>query len=82
MVLNMASLNLGVLVTCDDCNTSADSAFARVWRQSPAAHINDRISLGTAIDIWLSADTAGLRPSPNWNDPRRYDETDTVDVIE
>lgn len=79
MVLNMASLNLGVLVECDGCNTAADSTFARVRRQSPAAHANDRIALGSTIDIWLTADTTGLKPAEGWSDPARYNETDSLD---
>jgi beta-lactam-binding protein with PASTA domain len=82
MVLNMASLNLGVLVECKGCNTVADSALARVWRQSPASHANERTSLGSAIDIWLNADTTGLRPATDWNNPARYHEIDSVDVVE
>lgn len=80
MVLNMASVNLGVIVSCDGCNTAADSALARVRRQSPAADANNRISLGSAIDIWLTADTSGLRPNAGWNDPARYAKTDTLDA--
>jgi len=79
MVLNMASLNLGVLVECQDCNTVADSTLARVRRQSPPANANDRIALGSTIDIWLTADTTGLKPREGWNDPARYHETDSVD---
>ena len=83
LVLNMASLNLGLLVECQGCNTPADSSFARVRRQSPAAGANNRISLGSTIDIWLSIDTAGLRPAENWNDPFRYTTPDTTeDVLE
>lgn len=79
MVLNMASLNLGVVVECDGCNTTADSTLARVRRQSPAASTGQRTALGSTIDIWLTADTTGLRPSQGWNDPARYLQTDTVD---
>ena len=82
LVLNMASLNLGVLVECKGCNTKTDSTLARVWRHSPAAHANERVSLGSAIDIWLTADTTGLRPALDWNNPARYHETDSVDVVE
>lgn len=78
MVLNMASLNLGVLVECEGCNTKADSTFARVKRQSPMASTNQRIPLGSTIDIWLTADTMGLRPAAGWNDPLRYTENDTL----
>jgi eukaryotic-like serine/threonine-protein kinase len=79
MVLNMASLNLGVVVECANCNTTADSTLARVHRQSPMASSNNRIALGSAIDIWLTADTTGLRPSDGWNDPTRYSGTDTLE---
>ncbi|MCB0764989.1 MAG: PASTA domain-containing protein [Flavobacteriales bacterium] len=80
MVLNMASLNLGILVNCEGCNTRSDSTLARVRRQSPGAGGDSRIALGSAIDIWLNADTAGLRPSQGWNDPGRYTNSDSSDV--
>lgn len=79
LVLNMASLNLGVVVECEGCNTAADSTLARVRRQSPAAGANNRIALGSTIDLWLTADTAGLRPSDGWNDPTNYSNTDSLD---
>ncbi len=78
LVLNMASLNLGVVVECQGCNTAADSAFARVRRQSPSAGANNRIALGSAIDLWLTADTTGLRPVSGWNDPARYATPDSL----
>ncbi|MBL0127302.1 MAG: PASTA domain-containing protein [Flavobacteriales bacterium] len=80
MVLSMASLNVGVVVECRACNTKADSSFARVRRQSPPADVNNRIAMGSAIDIWLTADTTGLRPEPGWNEPGRYSKTDTADA--
>lgn len=78
MLLNRASLNLGVVVACHGCNTSNDSVLARVERQSPAANVNNLIALGSMIDIWLNADTSGLRPAFDpadttatpWNDPQ------------
>ncbi|MCW5899069.1 MAG: PASTA domain-containing protein [Flavobacteriales bacterium] len=76
MVLNMASLNLGVVVDCEGCNTPGDSALARVRRQSPVADASNRIAYGSMIDIWLTADTTGLRPTPGWDDPDRYRETE------
>lgn len=81
MVLNMASLNLGVLVECEGCNTAADSTLARVRRQSPSANANDRIALGSTIDIWLTADTAGLAPREGWNDPTRYNGPDSLEDV-
>jgi beta-lactam-binding protein with PASTA domain len=77
-ILNMASLNLGVTVDCKGCNNSADSTLARVYRQSPEAWANNMIPLGGAIDIWLTADTSGLRPSVDWADSLRR-HLDTLD---
>ncbi len=68
MVLNMSSLNLGVVVECKGCNTKADSAFARVFRQSPGASANNLIAMGSVIDVWLDTDTTGLAPTINWKD--------------
>lgn len=70
-VLNMASLNLGVTVDCKECNNAADSTLARVYRQSPEPWGNNMIAMGGTIDIWLTADTAGLLPSVNWADSIR-----------
>lgn len=78
-VLNMASLNLGVVVECIGCNTPADSTLARVHRQSPPAREGQRMTMGSVIDIWLTADTTGLRPSQGWDDPARYVQKDTLD---
>lgn len=70
-ILNMASLNLGVTVDCKGCNNAADSTLARVYRQSPEPWGNNMIALGGTIDIWLTADTTGLRPAVNWTDSLR-----------
>lgn len=61
-VLNMASLNIGVVVQCEGCNTAADSALARVYRQQPSAGMNNLIALGGTIDVWLTSDTTDLQP--------------------
>jgi beta-lactam-binding protein with PASTA domain len=75
-ILNMASLNLGVTVDCKGCNNAGDSALARVYRQSPEPWANNMIPLGGAIDIWLTADTSGLRPAVDWSDSlRRHMDT-------
>lgn len=79
MALNMASLNVGLVVECKGCNTVADSAFARVVRQSPNSG-NNRITLGSSIDLWLTTDTLGLRPVPGWDSPMVSGDTvNTVD---
>jgi beta-lactam-binding protein with PASTA domain len=79
-VLNMASLNLGIVVECIGCNTRIDSTLARVRRQSPQANNSGMIAMGSMIDIWLTTDTAGVRPAPGWDDPTRYMKTDTTDA--
>ena len=78
-VLNMASLNQGVVVSCQGCNSAADSALARVSRQSPSADGHERISLGGSVDIWLTMDTVGLTPVSDWNDPKRYHGNEPTD---
>ena len=80
LVLNMASLNMGVVVDCAGCNTRSDSTLARVRRQSPASGGNNLIALGSMIDIWLTMATVGLRPVTGWSDPGQYLQTDSLDV--
>lgn len=79
-VLNMASLNLGIIVECAGCNSSSDSTLARVYRQSPGSNSMGRIAMGSMIDIWLTTDTTGLAPAPGWDDPSRYMNTDSLDA--
>lgn len=62
MVLNMASLNMGIVVSCDGCNTEADSTLARVYRQAPAPG-GGRLALGSGVDIWLTTDTTRFGPA-------------------
>lgn len=80
-VLNMASLNLGIIVECVGCNSSIDSSLARVFRQSPGSNSMGRIAMGSMIDLWLTTDTAGLAPIPGWNDPTLYMNTDSIDAV-
>lgn len=68
-VLNMASLNLGIVVECPDCNTAADTALARVARQQPEPYANNMIGRGGMIDVWLNKDAT----------PRHTDSTATPD---
>ncbi len=71
--LNMASLNVGMVVECPGCNTSADTALARVVRQSPEPFRNNTIGAGGMIDVWLSLDPEdvpeGRRNETNTNEP-------------
>ncbi len=75
-VLNLASLNLGVVVACEGCNTATDSALARVARQSPEPYRNNLIAVGGLVDVWLTTDTTDMKPGINWKDSLRKDTTD------
>jgi eukaryotic-like serine/threonine-protein kinase len=77
-VLNMASLNIGLVVECVGCNTSADSSFARVVRQSPTANKSDRMALGGSIDVWLTMDTVGLTPREGRETPDDNSVNDSI----
>ena len=57
-VLNLASLNLGLVVEVKGCgNTGCDTALAKVVRQSPSPDRNGMIAPGGLVDVWLSMDT-------------------------
>jgi eukaryotic-like serine/threonine-protein kinase len=80
-VLNMASLNLGVIVECEGCNTAADTALARVVRQSPESFANNLIGMGGMIDVWLTTDTTAAprkemtnKPAPGADDKGSDDD--------
>jgi eukaryotic-like serine/threonine-protein kinase len=81
-VLNMASLNLGIIVECAGCNSRIDSSLARVFRQSPGSNSMGRIAMGSMIDIWLTTDTTGLAPVPGWDDPARYMNSDSINAVQ
>lgn len=70
--LNLASLNRGVVVDCSGCNTAADSALARVYRQSPPS--GGRLALGMGVDIWLTTDSTRFGPSDMGHQPGSDDE--------
>jgi eukaryotic-like serine/threonine-protein kinase len=62
-VLTLASLNLGVIVECPGCNTAADTALARVVRQTPEPYHNNLIGAGGMIDVWLTLDSTDVAPA-------------------
>ena len=60
-VLNLASLNLGLVVEVAGCgNSGCDTALAKVARQSPAPGSDNPISPGGLIDVWLSMDSTAV----------------------
>lgn len=61
-VLNMASLNLGLVVEVQGCNTGCDTALAKVARQSPTPGPDVLISPGGLVDVWLTMDTTTVTP--------------------
>lgn len=57
-VLNLASLNLGLVVEVEGCgNSGCDTALATVARQSPSPAPNNLISPGGLVDVWLTMDS-------------------------
>lgn len=56
-VLNLASLNLGLIVEVQGCNTGCDTALAVVARQSPLASPGSTIAPGGLVDVWLTLDS-------------------------
>lgn len=55
--LQLAFLNVGAEIY-EDCKSSADSARARVFKQSQPA--NSIATLGSSIDIWLTTDSSKI----------------------
>ncbi|MBK8581530.1 MAG: PASTA domain-containing protein [Flavobacteriales bacterium] len=56
-VLNLASLNLGIVVEVKGCNTGCDTALATVERQSPDPTVGSTIAPGGLVDVWLTLDS-------------------------
>lgn len=62
-VLNLASLNLGLVVEVSGCgNSGCDTALAKVARQSPTPGPDDMISPGGMVDVWLMMDSTSVSP--------------------
>lgn len=62
-VLNLASLNLGLVVEVKGCgNSGCDTSLARVARQTPAPGPTSLISPGGLVDLWLTMDTLAVSP--------------------
>ncbi len=62
-VLNLASLNLGIVVEVQGCgNSGCDTALAKVARQSPAPGPDALIGPGGLVDVWLTMDTTAVTP--------------------
>ncbi len=52
--LNESFLNVGKMDFDESVRTPADTATAKVWRQSPKYSSGSAVSLGTTFDIWLT----------------------------
>jgi beta-lactam-binding protein with PASTA domain len=62
-VLNMASLNLGLVVQVQGCgNTGCDTALAKVVRQSPSPDQHSMVAPGGLVDVWLAMDSTATAP--------------------
>jgi len=47
-------LSVGAIIYDESVQNQEDSINARVWKQSPAPGTNEKVELGTSVDIWLS----------------------------
>ncbi len=54
-LLNAYSLNMGEILSCENCPTADDTVGAYVINQSPVAH--EDASLGSFVDLYLSTDS-------------------------
>jgi beta-lactam-binding protein with PASTA domain len=53
-LLTEIGLNLGIMVDCNECFTSEDSASALIYRTSPQYKPEYRVRMGSTIDYWIS----------------------------
>jgi beta-lactam-binding protein with PASTA domain len=53
-LLRDMGLNLGVMVDCNECFTSEDSASALIYRTSPQYKPDYKVRIGSTIDYWMS----------------------------
>lgn len=54
--LTQFSLNIGVIISDNTVNTSADSLVAFIYRQRPVTSNNATLQLGSTVDVWVTVD--------------------------
>ena len=70
--LQSTFLNIGAEIY-EDCKTKADSASARVYRQSPTGR--SVTNMGSSVDVWLTNDASKI----NYNPPTESDSLNLHD---
>ena len=70
--LQSTFLNIGAEIY-EDCKTKADSASARVYRQSPTGR--SVTNMGSSVDVWLTNDASKI----NFNPPTESDSLNLHD---
>lgn len=65
-ILKSHSLNNGIVLTCDGCNTAADTAAAYVYRQNPES--GSLVKLGAHVDVFLTTDSTAISTDPELPD--------------
>lgn len=58
--LTEARLNMGVIIYDPSIVSQNDSLNARVWKQMPDSRMNQKVYLGSSVDLWLSVDPEKL----------------------
>ena len=54
-LLKEKGLSLGLMINCNECFTSEDSASAVIYRTSPQYKPDKRVRLGSSVDYWISS---------------------------
>ncbi len=67
-------LNVGALYFDNTVKTRADSASARIFRQSPVRSTINLVNLGYNIDIWLTTDSSLINPISDEDEEEPEDE--------
>ncbi len=57
----LSNLNYGQIRFDQSVNNHFDSIQAKVWKQSPSSASNQKILLGSEIDVWLTQDSIKLQ---------------------
>jgi beta-lactam-binding protein with PASTA domain len=60
-------LNIGATIFDNTVITGEDSIFAFIWRQQPGFELEERLQLGSNVDIWLTLDSLKIARTDSLN---------------
>jgi beta-lactam-binding protein with PASTA domain len=79
-LLNAYSLNMGTVLSCEGCESEADTSKAFVINQLPAGHEN--AGMGSFVDLYLSNDSSKAAAFSRLNDTTNTDNPSPYDFQE